>query len=123
MLGEERREYILSLINKTGSVNAIDIAKTLDISETTIRRDLNKLAQKGLVKRTYGGAINFDSVGHELKFEVQKEKFIDEKKKIALAAAELVEDGDVILIEAGTTGYQTALNIKNIKAFLKKIQF
>ncbi|MHB1276369.1 MAG: DeoR family transcriptional regulator, partial [Candidatus Humimicrobiaceae bacterium] len=61
MLGEERREYILSLINKTGSINAIDIAKTLNISETTIRRDLNKLAQKGLVKRTYGGAINFDS--------------------------------------------------------------
>ena len=112
MLGEERREYILSLINKTGSVNAIDIAKTLDISETTIRRDLNKLSKKGLVRRTYGGAINIDSVGHELKFEVQKEKFIVEKKKIALAAAELVEDGDVVLIEAGTTGYQTALNIK-----------
>lgn len=113
MLGEERREYILSLVNKTGSVNSIDIAKILDISETTIRRDLNKLSQKGLVKRTYGGAINIDSVGYELKFEVQKEKFISEKKKIALAAAELVEDGDVILIEAGTTGYQTALNIKN----------
>jgi len=115
LLGEERREYILNLINKTGSVNAIDIAKILDISETTMRRDLNKLAKKGLVKRTYGGAINFYSVGHELKFEVQKEKFIDEKKKIALAAAELVEDGDVILIEAGTTGFQTALNIKNKK--------
>lgn len=113
MLGEERREYILSLVNKTGSVNSIDIAKTLDISETTIRRDLNKLSKKGLVKRTYGGAINIDSVGYELKYEVQKEKFIGEKKKIALAAAELVEDGDVILIEAGTTGYQTALNIKN----------
>ena len=115
MLGEERREYILNLINRTGSINAIDIAKTLDISETTIRRDLNKLAKKGLVKRTYGGAINFDSVGYELKFEIQIEKFIDEKKKIALAAAELVEDNDVILIEAGTTGYQTALNIKNKK--------
>ena len=113
LLGEERREYILNLVNKTGSVNSIDIAKILNISETTIRRDLNKLFKKGLVKRTYGGAIDIDSVGHELKFEVQKEKFISEKKKIALAAAELVEDGDVILIEAGTTGYQTALNIKN----------
>jgi DeoR family fructose operon transcriptional repressor len=113
MLGEERREYILNLINKTGSVNAIDIAKTLNVSETTIRRDLNKLAKKNLVKRTYGGAMAVVSVGQELKFDVQIEKNIEEKKKIALAAASLIEDGDVILIEAGTTGYQTALNIKN----------
>jgi len=113
MLGEERREYILNLINKTGSVNAVDIAKTLNISETTIRRDLNKLAKKGLIKRTYGGAIGTISVGQELKFDIQIEKNIEEKKRIALTAASLIEDGDVILIEAGTTGYQTAVNIKN----------
>lgn len=115
MLGEERREYILNLINKTGSVKAIDVAKTLNISETTIRRDLNKLSKKGLARRTHGGAINSLSVGHEMKFDVQKEKFIEEKKRIALAAAALIEEEDVILIEAGTTGLQTALNITNKK--------
>ncbi len=115
MLGEERREYILNLINKTGSVKAIDLAKTLNISETTIRRDLNKLSKKGLARRTHGGAINRLSVGHEMKFDVQKEKFIEEKKRIALAAAALIEEEDVILIEAGTTGLQTALNITNKK--------
>jgi DeoR/GlpR family transcriptional regulator of sugar metabolism len=115
LLGEERREYILNLINKTGSVKAIDVAKTLNISETTIRRDLNKLSKKGLARRTHGGAINSLSVGHEMKFDVQKEKFIEEKKRIALAAAALIEEEDVILIEAGTTGLQTALNITNKK--------
>ena len=117
MLGEERREYILNLILKTGSVKAADIAKTLGISETTIRRDLNKLSKKGLVRRTYGGAIanSGTSVGSELKFDIQKEKYIEEKKRIALAAASLINEGDVILIEAGTTGYQTALNITNKK--------
>lgn len=115
MLGEERREYILNIVNKTGSVTAIDIAKTLGLSETTIRRDLNKLSKKGLIRRTHGGAINVLSVGQEMKFDIQKEKFIDEKKKIALAASALIEDGDVILIEAGTTGLQTALNITNKK--------
>lgn len=115
MLAEERREYILNLVKKTGSVKAIDVAKTLGVSETTIRRDLNKLAKKKLVRRTYGGAINIIPVGQEMKFDVQKEKFIEEKKKIALIASRLIEEGDVILIEAGTTGFQTALNITNKK--------
>lgn len=114
MLGEERREYILNQIKKTGSINAIDIARTLDVSETTIRRDLNRLARKNLVKRTYGGALAIEPVGVEMKFNTQKEKFIQEKKKIALAASRLIEDGDVILLEAGTTGLQTALNLTHI---------
>ncbi len=115
MLGEERRQYIINLVNKTGSISASEIAKSLNISEVTIRRDLNKLAKKGLIKRTHGGAININSVGYELKFEIQKEKNIEEKKRIALAAASFIDDGDVILIEAGTTGYQTALNITSRK--------
>ena len=113
MLGEERRQYILNHINKTGSVKAIDIAKTLAVSELTIRRELDKLAKKEVLKRTHGGAVNILSVGHEMKFDVQKEKYIEEKKRIALAAAALIDEEDVILIEAGTTGYQTALNITN----------
>lgn len=115
MLGEERREYILNQVKKTGSANAIDIARTLDVSETTIRRDLNRLAKKNLVKRTYGGAMAIDPVGIEMKFSTQKEKYIQEKKRIAHAASRLIEDGDVILLEAGTTGFQTALNLAHIK--------
>jgi len=115
MLGEERREYILNFINRTGSISAIDIAKTLNVSETTIRRDLNRLSTKGFVRRTHGGAINILSVGHEMKFDVQKEKNIEEKKRIALAAYSLIEDDEVILIEAGTTGYHLALNLTSRK--------
>ena len=81
MLGEERREYILNQIKRTGSINAIDISKTLDVSETTIRRDLNRLTRKNLVKRTYCGALAVIPVGSELKFDVQKEKYIEEKKR------------------------------------------
>ncbi|MBN2072556.1 MAG: DeoR/GlpR transcriptional regulator [Actinobacteria bacterium] len=115
MLGEERREYILNQIKKTGSVNAIDIARTLNVSEATIRRDLNRLSRKGLARRTYGGAMAIIPVGTEMKFNTQKEKFIDEKKRIALAASRLIEGNDVIMIEAGTTGIQIALNISSIK--------
>jgi DeoR family fructose operon transcriptional repressor len=115
LLGEERREYIINLIKKTGSISAIDIAKTLEVSETTIRRDLNKLAKKKLLRRTHGGAMSIIAVGQEMKFDIQKEKFIQEKKKISMAAAMLVEEEDVIFIEAGTTGIQTVLNITNKK--------
>jgi len=115
MLGEERREYILNIINRAGSISAIDVAKTLKVSETTIRRDLNRMASKGLARRTHGGAIKMVSVGQEMKFDVQKEKNIDEKKRIALAACSLIGDEEVILIEAGTTGYQLALNITSRK--------
>jgi DeoR family fructose operon transcriptional repressor len=113
MLGEERREYILNIVNRTGSIKAFDIARTLDVSEITIRRDLQRLAKKGLVRRTHGGAMNILSVGHEMKFDVQKDRFTAEKKRIALEAASMIEDGDVILIEAGTTGYQIVQNTAN----------
>ena len=113
MLGEERREYILNLVNRTGSIKALDIARTLDVSEITIRRDLQRLAKKGLVRRTHGGAMNILSVGHEMKFDVQKDRFTTEKKRIALEASSMIEDGDVILIEAGTTGYQIVQNTSN----------
>lgn len=113
MLGEERREYIINLVNRTGSVKAFDIAKALDVSEITIRRDLKKLAEKGLVRRTHGGAMNILSVGHEMKFDIQKDIFTTEKKIIALKAASMIKDGDVILIEAGTTGYQIVQNTSN----------
>jgi len=109
MLGEERREYILSLIKKTGSVTAVEIAKTLDISETTIRRDLDKLARKNLARRTHGGAMSTITVGQEMKFDIQKEKFIKEKKKIALAASIFVEENDVIFIEAGQPAFKQLL--------------
>jgi DeoR family fructose operon transcriptional repressor len=113
MLGEERREYILNIVNRTGSIKAFDIARTLDVSEITIRRDLQRLSKKGLVRRTHGGAMNILSVGHEMKFDVQKDRFTAEKKRIALEAASMIEDGDVILIEAGTTGYQIVQNTAN----------
>ncbi len=111
MLGEERREYILNIINKAGSVNAKEVAQFLGVSEATIRRDLGKLAKKNLIKKTYGGALKSYPVGQEMKFNIQKELYAQEKRKIALAAAKMIEDKDVIIIESGTTGYQIALNV------------
>ncbi|MDZ7838487.1 MAG: DeoR family transcriptional regulator [Actinomycetota bacterium] len=81
MLGEERREYILKIINETGSINAKKIAAKLKVSEATIRRDLNKLSQKNLVKRTYGGAIRTLSVGQGNEFQYSKRNKHRRKEK------------------------------------------
>lgn len=115
MLGEERRNYIMNIIAKTGSIKANDIAKTLGLSEITIRRDLEKLDEKGLIKRTHGGAINIYFDGNGRKHGMQKEELTDEKKRIAFSASSLIEEDSVILIEAGITGYYIALNITNKK--------
>ncbi|MCL5985121.1 MAG: DeoR/GlpR family DNA-binding transcription regulator [Actinobacteria bacterium] len=115
MLAEERREYILELLNKDGSLSVPEIAKMLKISDSTIRRDLNKLARDGQLRRTHGGALRLESVGLELIYDVQKELFVNEKRRIGTRAAKLIEDGDVVLIEAGTTGLELARNIdKNL---------
>jgi len=115
MLGEERRQYILNIVNKTGGIKAAEAAESLNLSEITIRRDLDRLAKNGLLKRTHGGAIsNFPAAG-KINFDPQGEIYIKEKKKIALAASALIEEDDVILIEAGTTGYHIALDISGKK--------
>lgn len=114
MLGEERREYILNMIDKTGSISSNEAAKILNVSEATIRRDINKLSKKNLFRKTHGGAIKNINVGYEVKFDEQKEKFIEEKKRIALAASNIIFENDVIMIEAGTTGYQLALNLNRL---------
>ena len=115
MLSEERRQYILNLINKTGGAKAADLAKIFKLSEITIRRDLDKLAKKGLLKRIHGGAIGIYSSGYELNFNIDEEEYIEEKKRIGLAASALVEEDDIILLEAGAASYYTAVNIINKK--------
>jgi DeoR family fructose operon transcriptional repressor len=88
-----------------------------DASEATIRRDLNKLEQQGLVKRTYGGAISLypqlQASSLDAPFSVRAQHHVAEKRAIALAAAELVSDGETIILDAGTTTAQLARVLQN----------
>jgi len=90
------------LLAERGVVNVSELAERFQVSEVTIRADLRGLEERGLVSRTRGGAV--PSLHRDI-LERQAQH-VDEKARIARAAAELVDDGDVFMVEAGTTTAQ-----------------
>lgn len=95
----ERDGKILELLAERGSLAVASLAAEFGVSEVTIRSDFKSLEDRGLLTRSRGGAIpSF----HSSILERQR-SMLDEKNRIARAAAELVSDGDAIMIEAGTT--------------------
>lgn len=82
-----------------------ELALSLDVSESTIRRSLSDLEKKGLVKRKHGGAIIVERNNLTTSFTYRTHKNVLEKRKIALKAVRLINEGDVIFIDASTTAY------------------
>lgn len=106
MLTEERHSIILDTVNKNRSVELGDLCGLLNTSESTVRRDLSLLDKKGLLVKVRGGAIavtddSFTAV--EPNVEEKAGLFAAEKEAIARYAASLIEDGDFVYIDAGTT--------------------
>ncbi|MBI1830308.1 MAG: DeoR/GlpR transcriptional regulator, partial [Planctomycetes bacterium] len=109
MIVEERRQKVLELVNERGFVSLSDLAKTLNTSESTIRRDLDYWHQHGLIKRTHGGAMFREDIqGAMPPLEERTSREIDEKRQIAKTAASRIQDGDSILIDGGTTTLELA---------------
>ena len=113
MLSAERRFNILKLVKKQKVVTTTELAALYDISEMTIRRDLTKLSQDGLLEKTHGGAMANEIVTIGTSFSEKEVIHLEEKTSIGLAAVELIEKGDIIALNAGTTTFQIAKNIKD----------
>ncbi|MBC7264368.1 MAG: DeoR/GlpR transcriptional regulator [Chloroflexi bacterium] len=110
MLAEERRAILLQRLKDNGYIEVTDVAPSLNVSAATVRRDLECLAQEGLVTRTRGGAVlSVRSTTLELPYDVKRQRHIEEKRRIAAAAAEMVLDGETIILDAGSTTYELAL--------------
>lgn len=105
MLTEERYSIILETVNKQRSVKLSDLCVLLDTSESTIRRDLNALAEKGMLTKVHGGAIALDDSFTFIEHNVEEKSklFADEKEAIAKFAASLVSNDDFVFLDAGTT--------------------
>ncbi|MFM1653597.1 DeoR/GlpR family DNA-binding transcription regulator [Brevibacillus sp. B_LB10_24] len=103
LVGEERKEIILDMLNLAGKVRTNELTQRLQVSAETIRRYLEELENEQKLKRVYGGAIKITYDREEpthLKREITR---AEEKKRIGRAAANLVQDNDVIVIDDGTT--------------------
>lgn len=103
MLPIERRNEILNKLTLEGKVIVGDLAKFYNVTEETIRRDLDRLENDGLAKKTYGGAVKNDSFNVDLPFSVRKQANVAGKKYIADIIANLINDGDYILLDSSTT--------------------
>jgi DeoR family transcriptional regulator of aga operon len=113
MLNLERRSKILELIEKQGQVAVSDLSRRFETSEVTIRNDLKALHQRGLVQRAHGGAVKVATVSVDPSLQIKAELHADEKRRIGAAAADLIHDGESIILDSGTTTQQIAQQIKH----------
>lgn len=103
-----RLNAILTALQKSGTVSVEALGKELQVSHVTVRRDLDTLETKGLLRRTHGGAVSIEPLFYEpfrndRSFQAQVEKFAEEKRRIGRAAAELIKKGNIIALTPGTT--------------------
>jgi DeoR family transcriptional regulator of aga operon len=117
---EQRSQQILQELLRAGRVAVEDLARQFDVSPSTIRRELRALESKGLLRRTHGGAITiapmlYEPFRHLSSFQEQEEQHASEKRRIGLAAAGLIADGETISIGAGTTTTQVARSLVHRK--------
>ncbi|NPV55567.1 MAG: DeoR/GlpR transcriptional regulator [Anaerolineae bacterium] len=112
MLAAERQKIILDVLARNHSVEVVELAIDFKVSEMTIRRDLLKLEQAGLLRRTFGGAVSVSSP-LALQMSVIEKESVHQQDKIAigLAAAQLIRDGETVGIGAGTTCAQVGKHL------------
>jgi DeoR/GlpR family transcriptional regulator of sugar metabolism len=103
-----RRSAIARMAREQGGVRVADISRRFGISEVSIRRDLAVLEEQGLLRRVHGGAVSLASAPGPQSFDSRLSRRPDEKRRIGQAAAQLVQQGDSIILDSGTTVAQVA---------------
>jgi len=108
MLAEERRNRLLELIRMRHFASLPELAEELEVSESTIRRDLEQLEEAGSARRIHGGVLYTGLSPKIPHFESSQPVRREQKKAIALRALGLIEDGETILLDGGSTTYELA---------------
>ena len=116
----QRSKEIIQQLLHDGEVTVEHLAKRLKTSTSTVRRELTELERAGLLRRTHGGAIRvepmlYEPFRHLSSFSAQEQLHAGEKRRIGLAAAEIIRDGEIIALGAGTTTTQVARSIRHRK--------
>ncbi len=118
MLTEERHSMIIKAVNERASVTIAELAEMLDVSASTVKRDLIILANEGKIIKVRGGAMSRNESFTSVEKNVEEKASIctEEKMTIAKYAAELIENGDFVFLDAGTTTEKMIdyLNVKDV---------
>lgn len=112
MLNLERQTKILELLEQNGKVEVADLARRLAASEVTIRKDLKGLDSRGLLRKAHGGAVRAETVSADPSLQIKAALHAEAKRRIGVAAAGLIVDGESIILDSGTTTQQVARHIK-----------
>ena len=115
---QDRATRVLHLLLRNGESSIEELAAEVGASTASVRRDLIKLEERGLVNRTLGGAEVAGKMGYapfrfDAAFPLREERFADEKRRIALAAAAMIDDGDTIALSPGTTTTAIARSLRH----------
>lgn len=111
----ERFKYIYDLLKIDGQVTSKALSKDLSVSLMTIHRDLKEMEEQGYLKLVHGGAIYKNDSNVEYPMYIKKTEFVEDKKKIGQYANTLIEDGQNIFLETGSTTYFVARELINKK--------
>lgn len=112
MLALERRQDIIRILKKEKSVKVTNLSNRYNVTEETIRRDLEKLEKEGIATRTYGGAILDKNVSDDPPLLVRSKENTANKQSIAKIASNFVKDGDTIFLDSSTTALEVVKAIK-----------
>ena len=108
MLVEERRSRLLEVVRSRGFASLIDLRDQLQVSESTIRRDLDFLEESGVARRTHGGVFYTGPSPKLSHFDQRQGMNWEKKRQIAIAASRLIEENETVLLDGGSTAYELA---------------
>jgi DeoR family transcriptional regulator, fructose operon transcriptional repressor len=103
LFAEERKKKILDLLNNSGHIIVNQLAEKFEVSKATIRRDLQELEDRNLLVRSHGGAVPKETTNYEPSLKEKLNKYADQKDEIGKFAASLINEGDTIFLDAGST--------------------
>ncbi len=112
MLAIERRREILSRLGAEGKVIVAELARDFDVTEETVRRDLERLDKEGLASKTHGGAVSVQNSTLDLPYKIRFGVNVEEKKKIADTVASLISDGEKIMVDGSSTAIYIIKKLK-----------
>lgn len=113
LIPAQRRERIQEYLAVHQIARTVDLCNLLETSEATVRRDLEWLEQKGILERTHGGAMLSQRMVFEQEYQQRAQHHPEEKRRIGELAASLIEEGDIVFINSGTTATQVLQHIRS----------